>query len=93
MNSGWYVRHIEQLQQMWTSIRTEDCSEHLLTIFKHLKDAEPTLQFKLIDLHCSDELRSKFKEGYSLNFFKCLPNGMSESAAEGSCSFKVVEAT
>jgi hypothetical protein len=27
--------------------------------------AEPTLQFKLIDLHCSDDLdlRSKFKEG------------------------------
>jgi len=37
MNSDRYVRHIEQLQQtdLWTSIRTEDCSEHLLNLLKH----------------------------------------------------------
>jgi hypothetical protein len=37
------------------------------------EDAEPTLQLKLIDPHCSGELRSKFKEGDLLNFYKYLP--------------------
>jgi hypothetical protein len=29
-------------------------------------DAEPTLLLRLTDLHCIDELRSKFKEAYFL---------------------------
>jgi hypothetical protein len=28
---------------------------------------------KLIDQHCSDEVRSKLKEDDLLNFYKCLP--------------------
>jgi hypothetical protein len=36
------------------------------------EDTEPTLQFRLTDLHCS--ARSKFEEGDLLNFYKCLPN-------------------
>jgi hypothetical protein len=33
------------------------------------EDTRPTLQLKLIDLHCSDDLRSKFEEGDLLNFY------------------------
>jgi hypothetical protein len=36
------------------------------------EDSKPTLQLLLIDLHCSDEVRSKFKEGDLHNFCKCL---------------------
>jgi hypothetical protein len=32
------------------------------------EDDEPTLQLKVIDLHCSDEFSSKLKEGALLNF-------------------------
>jgi hypothetical protein len=37
------------------------------------EDIEPTLQFKLINLHCSNELRSQFKEGDLLKFYMCFP--------------------
>jgi len=37
------------------------------------EEAEPTLQLELINLHYSDELRSKFKKGDLLNFYKYLP--------------------
>jgi len=32
-------------------------------------DGEPTVQLELIDKHCSDELRCKFKECDLLNFY------------------------
>jgi len=37
------------------------------------EDDEPTLQLLLIDQHCSDEFKSKFKEGDLFNLCKCLP--------------------
>jgi hypothetical protein len=37
------------------------------------EDAETTSQIKPIDLSCSDELWSKFKEDNLLNVYKCLP--------------------
>jgi len=46
---------------LWASIGTHDCSEHLVTL------GEPTLQLELIDLYCSDELGCKFKEGDAEN--------------------------
>jgi hypothetical protein len=37
------------------------------------EDSERILQLKLTYLHCSDELRCKFKEGDLGNFSKCVP--------------------
>lgn len=54
------------------------------------EDTKTTLWLELIDLHCSDDLKSKFKEGDLLNFYKCLPKDISESVAEGSCWCKFV---
>jgi len=40
MNSGWFIRNISicnsYLQEdLWTSMRTKDCSEHMVTLSKH----------------------------------------------------------
>jgi hypothetical protein len=60
-NGGRYVRHTEQLQQLFAD-------KGLFRKFASLleasyEDAEPALQLELIEPRCSDELRSKFKEG------------------------------
>jgi len=39
-----------------------DCSEYVNPFEASYVDAEPTSHLKLIDLHCSDELRTKVKE-------------------------------
>jgi hypothetical protein len=71
-------RNTEQIQQLFT-YRFVDASEDrgLFRTFSNsseasYEDAEPTSELELINLHCSNELRSKFKEGNLLNFHKCL---------------------
>jgi hypothetical protein len=51
------------------------------------EDDEPTLQLELIDLHCSDELRSEFKCDL-LNFHKCLPTDKADHSAPSSAKIK-----
>jgi hypothetical protein len=53
-------------------------------IFSNLSEAayednEPTFQLELIDLHCSNELRPKFKEDDFLDFYKCHPKDIYQS--------------
>lgn len=79
MNSSWYVRDIEQLQQSFTDRFVDfDKVKSLLTTFTDpleasYEDADTALQFKLITVYCSDKLRSKLKESDLLNFYKCFP--------------------
>jgi hypothetical protein len=54
---------------LWMLIRREDGAEYLLTLQASYEYADHTLQLILMDLYCSDELRSRFKEGYFLNFY------------------------
>jgi hypothetical protein len=73
-NSGRYVKHTEKL----FTDRFADVDDEDRGLFKRFanpsevsyEDAEPASQLGLIDLRCSDELRSKFKEGDMLNFYK-----------------------
>jgi hypothetical protein len=74
MNSGWYFRDIEQLQQSFTDTFVDsDKDTGLFTTIANPFEAqyendEPTSELKL---HCSDdELGSKFKEGDLSVFLK-----------------------
>jgi hypothetical protein len=53
------------------------------------EDAETTVHLKLSDLHCSDELMSKFKVGGLFNFHVFLWQ-ISETAVEGNSLCKLV---
>jgi hypothetical protein len=67
-----YVRHIEQPQQLFTDGFVDfDKDRGLFRTFANPFESsyedEPSLQLELIDLHCSHEFGSKFKEGDLLN--------------------------
>lgn len=86
-NSGRYVRHILQLQQLFirAHIFVDFCRDTQLyiTFSNHFEapceGSEPNLESDLIDLHCNDKLRSEVKES------GLLKRQISESATEGSC--------
>jgi hypothetical protein len=76
--NGRYVRHTEQPQRSFTDRFVDfDQGRALFRTFASQFEAsyavaKPTLQLKLIDPCCSDELSYKLKEGDLLNFYKCL---------------------
>jgi len=76
--SGRFVRHNEQLHQLFTDrFMGFDKDRGLFRSIANpleasYEDDEPTSQQELIDPHSSDELGSKFKELYLLNLYTFL---------------------
>jgi hypothetical protein len=58
---------------LWTSTRKEHYSEHLLPFLRQHMETGTSLQLELIDLHCNDEVRSKFKAGILHKSYKAHP--------------------
>lgn len=79
INSNEYGIYIQQIQTSFYE-RFEDFDRHkiLFSTFANPFEASPEnaeskLQLELIDIQCNEELKSKFKEGDLMNFYRCLP--------------------
>jgi len=59
---------------MWTSDKDKGLLRTFAKPFEEsYADNEPTLQFRVIDLHCSDDFRSKFKDSNLFTISENLP--------------------
>jgi len=80
-NSGWYVTCIESFQELFADKFVDFSKDRgLFRTFANpfeasYEEAKPASQLILVDLQFTDELRSKYKEGDLLFFYKCLPKG------------------